>query len=363
MKKTFLVVIVLTITAVSFFVGSRYGPGQPDGTGPHDEREVLYYVDPMTPGFRSDEPGIAPCGMPLEPVYAIDGQGQGGASVPLPPGAVVVNPARQQLIGVKTAPVEISPMTYTLRLYGQIVPDETLTYRINASTDSWIREVSDVTTGSIVSKGQILAMALAPSYYNAQVTFLIAMDNVDRIQEQLGGRTRQNQADIADNQIRVSVQSLQNLGITDPQVEELANTRKAMPYLQVRSPTKGVVLARNLTLNQWFKAGEEFYTIADIGKVWVYADVYEDEARHLHPGMNIKVKHKQMGKTFDATVSRVLPLFDQNSKTLKVRLDVDNPVYDLRPDMFVDVEIPITMPKSLHVPADDLLDSGTKAIV
>jgi RND family efflux transporter MFP subunit len=317
----------------------------------------------MNPGFRSDKPGVAPCGMPLEPVYADDGEGLGSSSPSHSPGTIKISPERQQLIGVKVAPVTKAPMNYSLRLYGRIVPDETRLFRINASTDSWIRKLSDVTTGSIVSKNQILAEALAPAYYNAQVTYLIALDNVDRIRQQLGGELRHQQGDIADNQIRMAVQSLQNLGITDAQVEELANTRKAQPYLQVRAPSRGVVLSRNVTLSQWFKAGEEFYSIADIGKVWVYANVYEHEARHLRPGMTVKVKHAQLGKSFSAKVSEVLSLFDPVSKTLKVRLDVDNHRYELRPDMFVDVEIPLSLPPSLHVPADAVIDSGTKKIV
>jgi RND family efflux transporter MFP subunit len=363
MKRSVLTVLVLGIVVLSFAAGRLSGPDPSSEPPKGEEREILYYVDPMTPGFRSDEPGIAPCGMPLEPVYADPETVQGVSSPRLPPNVVKISPARQQIIGVKVAPVETGPVTYTLRLYGQVIPDETLTYRINASTDSWIREISDVTTGDIVQKDQVLARGLAPSYYNAQATFLVTLDNLDRINRQLGGQTRQNQADIADNQVRLAVQSLQNLGITDAQIEELANTRRAQPYLQVRAPTGGVVLERNLTLNQWFKAGELFYTIADIGRVWVYADVYEDETRHLYPGMKVKVHHEQMSKTFDATVSRVLPLFDRVSKTLRVRLDVPNQMYELRPDMFVDVEIPVTMPASLHVPTDAVIDSGKRSIV
>lgn len=356
--------MVLSLAALSFLAGGRFGKGQPAGTGSQVERTVLYYVDPMNPGFRSDEPGVAPCGMPLEPVYAVSGEGQGNPAMSsLSPGSVKVSPAQQQLIGVKVAAVRKEPMTYTLRLYGKVVSDETRVYRINASTDSWIRELSDATTGSIVRKNQILAEALAPAYFNAQVTYLIALDNLDRIRRQLGGQLRHQQADLADNQIRVAVQALQNLGISDAQVKELANTREARPYLQVRAPSRGVVLSRNVTLFQWFKAGEAFYTIADIGRVWVYADVYENEARHLRPGMTVKITHPQLGQTFDAKVSEVLPLFDPVSKTLKVRLDVDNPNYDLRPDMFVDVQIPITLPESLHVPADAVIDSGTRTVV
>lgn len=366
MRKVRLIIVILVVAVLAFWAGGRYGKDRAgDRNLAESGRTVLYYVDPMNPGFRTDKPGVAPCGMPLEPVYAEEGEEQAetemhGAS--MSPGAVKISPARQQLIGVKVAPVKKSPMTYTLRLYGKVVPDETRVYRINASTDTWIRELSDATTGSIVSKNQILAEALAPAYFNAQVTYLIALDNIDRIQQQLGAEIRHQQTDLADNQIRVSVQALQNLGITDAQIEDLANTRRAQPYLQVRSPVRGVILSRSLSLYEWFKAGQEFYSIADIGKVWVYADVYEDEAMHLSPGMNVKVRHAQMNRTFNARVSKVLPLFDPVAKTLKVRLDVDNPRYDLRPDMFVDIEIPITMPPSLHVPADAIVDSGTSTI-
>jgi membrane fusion protein, copper/silver efflux system len=365
MRKVLFAVVIGALASLAFLAGGWHG-GSSRSPDARSERKVLYFMDPMNPGFRSEKAGIAPCGMPLEPVYAEVGDetmGTGRGAAPRSPGAVTINLARQQLIGVDAAAVVPEPMTYPLRLYGKIVPDDTRTYRLNASTDSWVRVLSETTTGSIVSKDQLLAEVLAPAFYNAQVTYLVALDNIDRIQRQLGGQLRHQQTDLADNQIRVAVQALQNLGITDAQVEQLANTRKAQPHLQVRSPANGVVLNKKLTLHEWFKAGEPFYTIADIGKVWVYADVYEDEAMHLRPGMEVHVRHRQLGRTFQAEVSQVLPLFDPVAKTLKVRLDVDNPRYDLRPDMFVDVEIPITLPPSLHVPADAVIDSGIKKVV
>jgi len=360
MNKVRIGILLAMIAAISFWAGGHFRPDPAQVADVRTQPAILYYVDPMTPGFRSDQPGIAPCGMPLEPVYADAGDGSAPA---LPPGAVKIRSDRRQLIGVRSEPVEPLPMTYTLRLYGKVVTDETRVFRVNASTDSWIRELSDVTTGSFVKKGQRLAEALAPAYYNAQVTYLIALDNMDRIRQQLGGEVRHQQGDLANNQMRVAVQALQNLGIGDAQVEELARTRKARPYLQVRAPTNGFVLNRNISLNQWFKAADEFYTIADLRKVWVYCDVYEDEARHLRPGLPVQVRHPQLGRTFAASVSEVLPLFDPISKTLKVRLDIDNPDYELRPEMFVDVEIPVTMPPGLYVASDAVLYTGTRAIV
>jgi RND family efflux transporter MFP subunit len=366
MRKVIFAVTILVVVVLAFIAGNRYGKDQIDSSGARSDRQVLFYVDPMTPGFRSETPGIAPCGMPLEPVYAETGDdwetgAAGGASHSQ--GAVKVSSVRQQLIGVKVLPVALEPMTYTLRLYGKIVPDETNIYIVNTSTDSWVQKLSDITTGSIVSKDQVLAEVLDPDFYTAQVTYLVSLSNLERYKDKLGGDVRLRQIDLADNQMRVAIQDIQDLGITDAQIEELAKTRKAQPLLQVRSPIDGVVLNRNLSLHQWVKAGEEFYRIADIGKVWVYADVYEDEAIYLRPGMDVRIIHPQTGRNFDAKVSQVLPLFDPLAKTLKVRIDVDNPRYDLRPDMFVDVEIPIIMPPSLHVSADAVIDSGKMKVV
>ena len=331
MRKIIFVILIVVIATIAFVAGDRYGKNQTGGAGTKAERTILYYTDPMNPGFRSEKPGTAPCGMPLEPVYAEVGAAGEQVVISGGPlqstGAVKISQAKQQLIGVQVSPAEIQPLTYSLRLYGRIVPDETRVFRLNASVDSWVRGLSDMTTGSIVKKDQLLAEVLAPAFYNAQVTYLVTLNNIDRIQEQLSGQLRHQQREIADNQIRVAVQSLQNLGITDAQIEELANTREAQPLMQLRSPANGVILNRNITLYEWFKAGDEFYRIADLDRVWVYADVYEDEAMHLRPGMIVKVRHEQSGRTFDANIGPVLPLFDSVAKTLKVRIDVDNPHY------------------------------------
>jgi len=363
MRKAFFIVIILVIASFAFLAGSRYGRDQISYPDSKTERQVLYYTDPMTPGFRSDKPGIAPCGMPLEPVYAEADEGFGAETVSMSPGAVKINSGQRQLAGVQVAAVELKPLTYTLRLYGKVVPDETKIHSINTSTDVWVRTLTNITTGSLVSSNQILAEVLDQDFYTAQVTYLVSLGNLERNRKQLGQHGNPRLLDLADNQMRVAVQDLLDLGISEAQVQELAETRKAQPLLQVRSPVNGVVLERNLTLYQWIKAGVEFYRIADISSVWVYADVYEDEAMYLRPGMEVKIAHGQLGTTFTAKVGQVLPLFDPVAKTLKVRLDVDNSRYDLRPDMFVDVLIPISMPASLHVPVDAVIDSGARTVV
>ena len=129
------------------------------------------------------------------------------------------------------------------------------------------------------------------------------------------------------------------------------------------APETGFIVARNVSPGQQFEKGFEWYRIADLSKVWILADLYGMEARHFRPGMSVKVSLPDQGKSFPARVSNVLPQFDPSTRTLKLRLETDNPGFTLRPDMFVDVELPVQMPPALTVPADAILDSGLKKTV
>ena len=122
----------------------------------------MYYVDPMNPAHTSPEPGLAPCGMKMEPVYAED-EGQTAGSA-LSPGSVKITPEKQQIIGVRVATVAKSPWTYTLRTVGKVAADETRTYRVNAFSDGFIMKVYDNSTGSLVRKDEPLATYLQQGF-------------------------------------------------------------------------------------------------------------------------------------------------------------------------------------------------------
>jgi YHS domain-containing protein len=102
----------------------------------------------------------------------------------------------------------------------------------------------------------------------------------------------------------------------------------------------------------------EFYRIADLSRVWIVADVFGSEAQNVHPGTLARVTLSDQGKTFTARVSNVLPQVDPATRTLKLRLEAENPGFVLRPDMFVDVELPVATPAALTVPMDAVIDSG-----
>ncbi len=139
----------------------------------------MHYVDPMNPAHTSPEPGLAPCGMKMEPVYA-DNEGQ-AAGPALPPGSVKITPEKQQIIGVRVATVEKSPWTYTLRTLGKVAVDETRTYRLNAFSDGFVMKVYDFSTGSLVRKDEPLATFYSKDLFTALQTYYYATYALDNL--------------------------------------------------------------------------------------------------------------------------------------------------------------------------------------
>ena len=359
MKKVATALVLLLVAVVFFALGVRFGGKQEAGPSGSGGRKVLYYVDPMNPALTSDKPGIAPCGMPLEPVYADEEAGPGsGLPKPgaLPPGTVRVGPEKQQLIGVRVGTVEKKSVTYTLRLTGRVAPDETRIYRVTSVTEGWIRELTPATTGSFVRKDQVLGAYYSQEVQGPQQAYLYALDALDRFIA--SGTATPEQIALNQNNVRNAKQSLRNLGMGDVQIEEIAQTRKASPNILIRAPADGIILERNVTLGRQFDRTLDLFVIADLSRVWVLADAFEGDSRYLTPDSTATVIHAVFGKTFPARVSEVPPVFDPASRTLKVRLVVNNPGSVLRPDMFVDVELPVRSPDSVVVPVDAVLDSG-----
>ena len=149
--------------------------------------------------------------------------------------------------------------------------------------------------------------------------------------------------------------------MTDAQIAELERTHKLVSSYQIASPVAGFVLARNLAPAQRFDKGFEFYRIADLSAVWVVADVFENDARLLHSVSSTSVRY--LGRNFPTRMSKVLPQFDPSTRALKVRLEVANPDFALRPDMFVDVEFKVNLHEAMTVPVDAVLDSGRRKTV
>lgn len=318
------------------------------------ERKVLYWVDPMNPSFRSPEPGTAPCGMPLEPVYT-------DSEAPAPPGAVRVRADRQQLIGVRVEPASRRSAERRLRLPARVVADESRLYRIFSVSEGWIRDLGRSTTGTFVERDATLASFYSQELLGPQQAYLYALEALDRFAASAGAT--EEQLALNRRNVRNTRQALLNLGMGETQVESIAKSREAASLVEIRAPATGFVLQRNVSLGQRFDRATELFTLADLRRVWLLADVLEADAAALKPGTRATVRAAGATTALTAVVGASLPQFDPGTRTFKVRLEADNPGFVLRPGMLVDVEASFDLPEGIVVPASAVIDSGLRRTV
>ena len=360
MKKTIYAVVIGLLMVLCYAAGWRHSARA--AAASTTSRRVLYWVDPMHPDYKSDHPGIAPdCGMELAPVYADTAASTMTSGAPLPAGAVGIDTEKQQLFGIRVAAVEKSSGTRKVRILGRVAADETRIYRVNVGVDGFVKETNQDAVGSQVKKDQKLAAIYSPDFLSVASGFLAATERVPGAAGMDGSRTVPFPGAVAKqgvSSLQGYTDRLRNLGMSEVQIKQIAASRQLPENIDVVAPADGFILARNIAPGEHFEHSMEFYRIADLGHVWILADIFGSEARYFRPGAMARVTLPDQGKTFMARVSNVLPQVDPSTRTLKLRLEADNPQFALRPDMFVDVELAAPVPGGLTVPLDALMDSG-----
>jgi RND family efflux transporter MFP subunit len=366
MKRTSLAIAVVAAIAASYGIGRYNSHSQSSNqTGRH----VLYYVDPMHPSYKSDKPGIAPdCGMRLVPVFAED-LGNAQPSSPLaqlPAGAVAIDAATQRLMGIRVAPVEKKGTTRTVRVIGRVVPEDTRVYAVNSGLGGFIRETYNDSVGMLVKKDQKLASYYSPDFLAVASGFLAANERVPGAVGNDGNRTMPFPGTLSKQGVS-SMQGytdrLRNLGMSDVQIKRMADSHQLPESIDIVAPADGFIIARNISPKQHFDHEMEFYRLADLSRVWVVAEIYEQEAPYLRPGGLAQIQLKDGGRKLPGRIADSLPQSEAGGGTVKLRLEVDNPKFLLRPDMVVDVELPIRVPPAVTVPLDAVVDSGARARV
>ena len=320
-------------------------------------RRILYYVDAMHPAYKSDKPGIAPdCGMQLEPVYEDGGMPQpSGGNAGEHPGGVRISPEREQAIGVTFATVAYSENARPLRTSGKVTYDETRTTHVHTRVDGWVDRVFVDFTGAAVKKGQPMLTLYSPDLLASQQELLLAA----RTRDTMRGSTGAEAAQQAESLFQAAKRRLELWDLGEDQIEQVLRTGQPIRNVVVPAPASGVVTARGVYPNQKITADSDLYTIVDLSRVWIVADVPEASGSMVHAGQRAAVTFASPGVApLSATVTYIQPELDPVTRTVKVRLDVANPGQRLRPEMFVDVEFAVPAQRSLTVPTDAILDTG-----
>ena len=389
--------VVAALFAIAFASGYLLNGSRSAAAGVPGERRVLYYVDPMHPAYTSDKPGIAPdCGMALEPVYADEAPAASAPkgkilyyrdpqdpkytadkaglnpetgntlepvydeAAPLKPaGTIRVTPERQQTIGLRFALAEMTPGERLVRTVGTVVYDETRVAHVHPRVEGWAEQVLVNFTGEFVKKGQPLLTIYSPELLATQQELLLAK----RAKDQLATNPMASAADSGRALFEAARRRLELWNLTPAQVQRVLDTGEPIRSVTLHSPASGYVLARQVFPNQRVTPDSDLYTIVDLSRVWIMADVFESDIPAMRAGSQARITFASGVDPLDARVAYVQPQVDPTTRTLKVRLEANNPGTRLKPDMFVNVELAVAGDAQLTVPVDALIDTGLRQTV
>jgi Cu(I)/Ag(I) efflux system membrane fusion protein len=331
----------------------KQAPG--GGASKPSERTILYYRSPMDPKQTSPTPRKDQMGMEYVPVYSDEA---GGESDVAGLATVNIDPSRQQLIGLKAVDVQRGAVGGAWRTVGRVVVDETRVKHINLKIPAYVERIFVDFVGKPVAKGEALFAIYSPELLVAQEEFLLAL----RTQQKLASSATmlQDGAVLLDAARR----KLELWDVPPSEIQRVEQTGEPIKTLTFYSPIAGVVTKKDVVEGMKLDAGAMPYEIVDLSEVWVLADVYESELKHVAVGMPASLTLKAFpNRSFEGRASFIDPFLDPKTRTVKVRLVFPNPTGELKPEMFGEVILRGAPREGLHIPADAVIESGTKSVV
>jgi len=233
--------------------------------------------------------------------------------------------------------------------------------------------------GDPVRPGQILAVIDSPELGRARADFLaaraaadLARENADRekglfdrqISAQREWREAEAQAVRARSEKDAAENRLHAFGVTDEELPRMLVRGHLGSTMPLASPIGGVVAERNATLGQMVEPQNTLFVVMDLRKVWLQVDVYEQDLAQVRVGQKARVVLKAVpGAAYSGFVDSIGAVVDERSRTVKVRVVLDNSGGTLKPGMFATVTIDGTagdLRRGLYVPsaAVQRLDKG-----
>ncbi|MCX6640961.1 MAG: efflux RND transporter periplasmic adaptor subunit [bacterium] len=327
---------------------------QNQGTShPSDPKRIAFYRSPMDPKQTSPTPRKDEMGMDYIPVYEEEASGGGGNVSNRV--EVTIDPSRQQLIGLRTATVMHSDISSDWRTVGVVQINPTKVTKTNVKVFGYVEKVFADFVGKSVRRGEPLFTYYSPDLLAAQQDYLLAHK-----------ASRSGGVDASNDSLMLSVvrQKLMLWDVSQVDIIRLEQTGAATRALTIVSPVTGVVTAKNIVAGSSMNPGDAAYEITDLNSVWVLADAYQSDAANIKIGMSATITLQSLPhRIFKGTVAFVDPLLDPQSRTFKVRINVDNSSGELKPEMFADIELQSSGHDALTIPADAIIPSGRTNMV
>jgi len=273
---------------------------------------------------------------------------------------VQLSPQRMQSIGVQIGEVKYQSVSDEIRFYGNVQADERRLSYVQTRFAGWIRKLYADATGDFVRKGQPLFTIYSPDLVTTEQEYLIAKKN----QADLGQSSVTGVASGAASLFSATKDRLLQWEISPSEIAKLDTTGKVITDLTINSPVSGYITEKNALPNMYVQPEMHLYTVSDLSDVWVLAQVFQSDAGRIKPGDQAEVTvDAYPGKVFSGRVDYLLPQVDTATRTLPVRLIIPNPGLKLRPGMYVNVKVKLSLGKQLVVPGSAVFHSGTRNLV
>jgi len=316
------------------------------------EKKPLFYRNPMNPAITSAVFTQDEMGMDYIPVYA-----DGGNEFEVA-GTVTIDPVVVNNIGVRTAKAEQRSISRTLNSLGHIDFNEEYLTRLHPKTDGWIGALRVDETGTSVGKNTILLSIYSPDLVAAQREYLVALKNWEAIKSRGAEKIQLS----TKNLLKSALERLELFDVPAHQIDELKATRKIQKYLHIHSPFKGTVMNIGAREGQYVSPKDELYLIANLKKIWVHVDVYEDDIPWVKKGDNVEMQVRAApGRLFKGKVHFIYPYLEGKTRTVRVRIEFENTDLVLKPGMFANVLIKTDeQPNVVVIPSEAIVRSGNR---
>ena len=315
------------------------------------------YHCPMHPTYVSDRPGQCPiCKMDLVPVYEDEAAG------PVVSGRAMValSPERRQLLGVRSEAVTRRHLDRTIRTVGRVAMDERRLHHVHTKYEAYVEKLYVNFIGQMVRKGDRLAALYSPELVATQQEYLLAYGAQQRLAESGIPSVAKGGADL----LEAARQRLLFWDVSAEDIAALERTGQVQRTVDLHADLPGYVLQKSAVHGMRVTPADILFDIADLSAVWILADIYESDLTTVELGMAAEVTLPyQPGRTWRGRVAFVNPIVEPGTRTVKVRIEVANEDYALKPDMFADVVLRRELGDALFVPESAVLKPGDRQLV
>jgi Cu(I)/Ag(I) efflux system membrane fusion protein len=319
-------------------------------------KKPLFYRSPMNPAVTSTVPAKDAMGMDYVPVYTDD-----EVKTDEPAGSVKIDSVTVQNIGVRTATVKKTTLSHTVRAVGRVAYDEEHIVRLHPKTEGWIETLRVDKTGEWVKKDEELLSIYSPQLVSSQQEYILALNNLKILALSPIEDIRRGAEELVDS----SRERLKLLDVPEHQLHELMHNHSIKKNLHIHTPADGIVINIGAREGQYVTPETELYMIADLSKVWVYAEIYEYELPWVKVDDPVEMRLAGVpGRVFKGHLAFIYPYAEAKTRTIKVRLVFDNAELLLKPDMFVEVTIYAgKQVDAVVIPSEAVIRSGAKTQV